>query len=140
LEQQGFTIVELIIAVAIIGILAAIAIPAYNRYVTSAKQKSAESVLEQFPVLLEQYRAENGSFPPNGTYSYSETATGTATDTITPILPSFRARSATYPANEGILFNYSLTITNSGTANEQAAFSATGVREASGINVSGTYN
>ena len=143
LNNKGFTLVELMIAVAIIAILGAIAIPAYQGYIASSKRKSAESTIEQFSILLESYRAENGSFPGTvtTTYNYNEALDGTITaDTISPILPDFRPRSASYPANKGIFFNYSLTITVPGTATESATFTATGVRDASGINVTGNYN
>ena len=143
-HSNGFSLVELLIVVAIIAVLGAIAMPVYRNYISAAKTKAAEAVLEQFPVLLEEYRAENGSFPPDGTYTYTETADGTATDeiTATPVvagtaagLTGFSPRSATYPTDKGILFNYSLTISNSGTATETATYSATGVREGAGINV-----
>lgn len=140
---KGFTLVELIIAVAIIAILATVAIPAYRGYIAAAKETAASNILEQFPILLETHRAENGEFPPTATYSYTESATGTDTSTaptIISILPDFQPRPATQDTTEGILFNYSLTITAAGTAAEAAAFSATGVRKGVGIFVSGSYN
>ncbi len=138
----GFSLVELMIVVAVIAILATIAIPAYQNYVTTGKQKSAEAVLEQFPILLETFRAETGSFPPNGTYTYTEAANGTVTSNTISTgagLLDFRPRKSTQSTTTGIPFDYSLTITNSGTATEAAAFSATGVRDGAGIAASGSY-
>ncbi len=146
-KDLGFTLIELLIVLTIIGVIAAIAIPVYNGYVKSAKIKSATAVLEQFPVLLEQYRAENGKFPPNtagNSYDYNETAAGVITDEITktPVaagtaagLTDFSPRSSTFSATKGISFDYSLNITNSGNANEKATYSAKGVRDGAGINL-----
>ncbi len=139
---KGFTLVELIIVVGIIAILAAVAIPAYRGYITRAKETSASNVLEQFSILLETYRAENGGFPPTATYSYTESATGTDTSTaptIISVLPDFQPRSSTQDTTEGILFDYSLVITGAGTVAEAATFTATGVREGAGISANGTY-
>ncbi|MGL4191165.1 MAG: pilin [Vibrio sp.] len=59
--QQGFTLIELMIVVAIIGVLAAIAIPAYQDYVTKSEASSALATLKALQTPAELLYQENGT-------------------------------------------------------------------------------
>lgn len=61
-RTSGFTLLELMIAVAIIGILSAIAVPAYKNYVLRGKIIEATSGLSDMSVKLEQYFQDNRSY------------------------------------------------------------------------------
>ena len=61
-SNNGFTLVELMITVAILGVLAAVAIPAYSNYVNRAKQSDAIIGLKAAQMSQEQYFSENGEY------------------------------------------------------------------------------
>jgi type IV pilus assembly protein PilE len=58
-KERGFTLIELMIAVAIVGLLAAIAYPAYTQYVRRSKIVEALGELATLRVRLEQYYQDN---------------------------------------------------------------------------------
>ncbi len=64
-RQQGFTLIELMIVVAIIGILAAIAIPAYENYVAKAQFTEAISLISGEKIPVTNYFTENDVCPSN---------------------------------------------------------------------------
>lgn len=61
-DKRGMTLLELMIVVAIVGILAAVAIPAYNNYVTRSRRSDAFTALETVRAAQEMYRAERGEY------------------------------------------------------------------------------
>ncbi len=65
--QQGFTLIELMIVVAIIGILAAIAIPAYQDYTARAQMSEAMTLMGGAKTAYAEYRMQNGSAPTSNT-------------------------------------------------------------------------
>lgn len=88
LNQKGFTLIELMIVIAIIGILASIAFPSYTNYVKKGKAAEATSTLADLKVKMEQFYQDNRTYvggacaPTSGakyfTYTCSVAATASA--------------------------------------------------------------
>jgi len=66
---KGFTLVELMIVVAIIGILATISIPAYETYTVRAQLAEAMTIVGELKPLVRDYYKERGRFPANNQQS-----------------------------------------------------------------------
>ena len=66
-KQQGFTLIELMIVVAIIGILAAIAIPAYQDYTIRAQVSEGLNLAGGAKAAVSEFTMDSGSFPTNNT-------------------------------------------------------------------------
>lgn len=60
--KEGVTLIEVMVVVAIVGLLAAIAIPAYNDYITRSRRSDAFTALETVRAAQEMYRAEKGQY------------------------------------------------------------------------------
>lgn len=62
LKQSGFTLIELMIVVVLVGVLAAIALPAYQGYTERARRAEAKSGLLELQFQQEKYRASNTTY------------------------------------------------------------------------------
>ena len=66
-RQNGFTLIELMITVAIVGILATIAYPSYTQYMFQARRADAQSDMLQIQLALEKFRANRVSYRSDAT-------------------------------------------------------------------------
>ncbi|NVJ60807.1 MAG: pilin [Gammaproteobacteria bacterium] len=65
--QKGFTLIELMIVVAIIGILAAVAIPAYQDYTIRTQVSEGMAIASEAKTAVNEYRVNRGRMPANNT-------------------------------------------------------------------------
>ena len=74
-KQQGFTLIELMIVVAIIGILAAIAIPAYQDYIVRSKVTELVTAADACKTSVSEYAQSQNTLPDNTTVAGCTNAT-----------------------------------------------------------------
>jgi type IV pilus assembly protein PilA len=90
--QKGFTLIELMIVVAIIGILAAVAIPQYQDYTVKAKLSKVQGTLDPVKTALALFFQENGAFPAAAS---NWTSLGIASPTLPNELSAITVAAAT---------------------------------------------
>lgn len=116
--QKGFTLIELMIVVAIIGILAAIAIPAYTDYTIKSRVSEGASLIGATKTAVELYWSENGQLAgpdgtstitlanldvtsPSGEYVSAVSVTGSAT--VPRFIIEYRDSTAIGSASQGCI-------------------------------------
>lgn len=111
IKSGGFTLIELMITVVIIGILAAVALPSYNDYILRSRLSEATNELSAMRARMEQHYQDNRTYASSGSFT-------------APCLSEVSAGLFTVGCNAGDVTSstYTITATGSGIA---AAFTYT---------------
>lgn len=117
IHARGFTLIEILIAVAIVGILSTIAYPAYTQYVRKSHRPDAKNALLDLSSREERY------FSINNAYTTSASALGYGTNATFPIPIASSGQSY-----------YSMTVTQSASNNYVATATPTGTQVSDSCN------
>ncbi|MGR5437608.1 type IV pilin protein [Vibrio owensii] len=102
-KQQGFTLIELMIVVAIIGVLSAVAIPAYQNYVQKTEVASATATLRGLLTNIDMYQQENGGTFPTDTNLVGGSDNMNSLGVIALVASGTSGGTATFTFSEGSL-------------------------------------
>lgn len=110
-SARGFTLIEVMIVVAIVGILSAIAVPAYSKYIIRAKRTAAQSYMLDIANREEQFLLANRT--------YADKAT-------------LEASGYTLPADVAANYSYDITVGTDALPSYRIALTATGAQARDG--------
>jgi len=115
-RQAGFTLIELVIVMIIVGILAAIAIPSYRQYVIKGNRRAAQAVMMDIANRERQYFIGNREFASQADLAYSlpTEVSDNYTYTVTPDAGPPPTFSITFTAIGGQTGDGDLTLTSDG--------------------------
>lgn len=133
-KSSGFTLIELMITVAIIGILSVIALPAYNNHILKGKIKAAQADLVALSLNVENFYQRQLSYPTSGT------ATTEATEALFTGWSPAQKADFEYALTDASSTSYTLKATgnSSGLSGCSLTLDQASVRAASGCPATGT--
>lgn len=116
-RQEGFSLLEVLVTLAVLAILTSIAVPVYQGYITGMKKGECKANLQSLKLLLERYNADYNQYCKQGdepcagaAYDYKEDADGNPTSQtiVTDYLTSFKPKSSS--TSKAVLYDYSVTV------------------------------
>ena len=122
--ENGFTLIELVIVIAIMAILASIALPAYQDSIKKSRRADAQGVLMSFANAMERHFTTNGTYAGAGTTDTGDDIVTGVSDGDTDAPTIF---STTSPVNGGAVY-YNLTISAADASSYTLLATATGAQ------------
>ncbi|MFT4797247.1 MAG: prepilin-type N-terminal cleavage/methylation domain-containing protein [Candidatus Azotimanducaceae bacterium] len=111
MKQHGFSLIELMIAVGIIGIIAAIAMPAYQGYIATAREGTMVKNMETIRLFEEEQRLSNGSYVA-GTYDPGDPDNASGLKTLMGWSPRTTTDEITYVVDNVSADGFRITATH----------------------------
>lgn len=114
-KQQGFTLIEVLIAVAIVGILAKMAYPSYVENIKQGKRADAKAALVSFANAMEMWKMQNNNSYLRAAASNADTGVPTVFATSSPVSGGTAVYALTIAAATANTFTLAATLVGSNT-------------------------